>query len=207
MPIFKVSDSTKSVQKFIRGLTIVDVLQESQKKLDLPDGNYKVISELEGIEIEDDDILLELSQMSKQPLSLLVIPLNESNNNNGTYFKETSIPVIDLQFIGDFSNLENVHGKDKSDKQTIVLGDEIMNLCPPGLINSINNKQAVHPLDRRKLVANISEYMIHVIKDTSRGLAIKIVSYIIDRSSGVFIDKIGDVVLGSGVITLVKLRL
>lgn len=95
-------------------------------------------------------------------------------------------------------NLEQV----SVEPQSVLLGQDIMKLCPAGLMNSINKKERVEALDTRKLISNIAEHMIYVLKDTSRGTAVKIVTFIIDRTSKALEDRVGNIVLGSGVDTL-----
>lgn len=74
MGLFKVVVHGKTTRKAVCAETLAQVIIKSREKFNIDEGQYYVVLEDDGTEVDDDEVLHELAKNSFTPICLMLLP-------------------------------------------------------------------------------------------------------------------------------------
>ncbi|XP_070529822.1 uncharacterized protein [Cardiocondyla obscurior] len=180
MPLFKI-ESLDYKRILISAESILQIIDIAIKKLNLPaDDVYTLALQENGTQIDDDNILIQLSQLNSTPIVLSLInktqkasPSTSTSSTNSVYKKTC---VLNMK--------EGVWDK---------VSDTVLSICQRG--------EKLQPAQRQAINRIVADYMFNVLKQTSR-VAEKIALNICETYPKTFRDTIDNEQWGSGVESL-----
>ncbi|XP_074108499.1 uncharacterized protein LOC141533484 [Cotesia typhae] len=170
MTIFKVSrHDNPSLKKLVNAETIAELIEAAKVKLSFTENTYKIYME-DFTEIDDDEILQELSSNSKQ-LLLTVVPEDIEWNNDTISAKNTS--TLSNTQAGSEEKPGTSTQPCQSSRQSSDI-DNIFENLPSSVQKFLRAKKFLDYDKKKAIVHVVQEYMINDLHNTTRGVAINI---------------------------------
>ncbi|XP_011698267.1 PREDICTED: uncharacterized protein LOC105456143 [Wasmannia auropunctata] len=168
-------------------------------------GNMLVALE-DGTEIDDDDIIIQLSDTCNTPLLLTIwsekLALKETNALKTNIENNTNVLSVTSVENRQASPSTSKSKSNRSQEKYVLDMKEIWNKVPSGIFEACKNGEKLLPKHRQSLNRVVADYMINEIKATSRAVAEEIAHNICETYPLTFKDIIGNEQWGSGIETL-----
>ncbi|XP_039308356.1 uncharacterized protein LOC120358366 [Solenopsis invicta] len=182
MPLFKV-ESLSHKRIMIKANSISEIIEIAIKKLKLPEDNtYKLLLQNDGTEIDDNDVLLEYAEQSKDMIVLT---------------------ILDSSSISTCSEALSSSNRSSTKVKSINLEDGVWSKLSERIVAACVRGDKLCFSDRKAVIQKIVEYMIDTLKNTTRSKAHEIATILCNTYPKTFADTIGnDEMWGSGLETV-----
>ncbi|XP_039307544.1 uncharacterized protein LOC105207072 isoform X2 [Solenopsis invicta] len=214
MPLFKV-ESPSHKRIMIKANSISEIIEIAIKKLKLPEDNtYKLLLQNDGTEIDDNDVLLEYAEQSKDKIVLTILDINMSsdynkkNEDNQIVLNESSSTmqrndISDSSSISTCSEALSSSNRSSTKVKSINLEDGVWSKLSERIVAACVRGDKLCFSDRKAVIQKIVEYMIDTLKNTTRSKAHEIATILCNTYPKTFADTIGnDEMWGSGLETV-----
>ncbi|XP_039315486.1 uncharacterized protein LOC105205425 isoform X4 [Solenopsis invicta] len=214
MPLFKV-ESPIHKRIMIKANSISEIIEIAIKKLKLPEDNtYKLLLQNDGTEIDDNDVLLEYAEQSKDMIVLTILGINMSsdydkkNEDNQIVLNESSSTmqrndISDSSSISTCSEALSSSNRSSTKVKSINLEDGVWSKLSERIVAACVRGDKLCFSDRKAVIQKIVEYMIDTLKNTTRSKAHEIATILCNTYPKTFADTIGnDEMWGSGLETV-----
>uniref|UniRef100_A0ABD2XN71 Ubiquitin-like domain-containing protein n=1 Tax=Trichogramma kaykai TaxID=54128 RepID=A0ABD2XN71_9HYME len=179
MPLFKIQGPQSATKVMVKGDSIEKIISAAKLKLKLPEvAEYKLM-DLDGTIMDDDEILIDYAQHSRDVIILKIIETEKEEMealNSGISATKNIAPNLKVLQVPHTESIDEFLWKK--------VDDRIIGLC--------KSKKPVVGSDRKDIYNRVADHMITKLKNTSRGKAEEFARQIGGRYSESFCDAVDD---------------